>query len=315
MNFVGTGWRLQSGDVGRAAKRIGIETAVLLSFLEVEAAGRGFDNQNRVKMLFEPHIFWRNLKGPLRQKAVEMGLAYQRWKPGSYPRDSYPRLEAAISLDAKAAYLSASYGLGQIMGFNYKDAGHLSVLEFVKSAQHSECRQLIQLVTLMKSWGMASMLKPGKDYTNPDNWRSAAKRYNGSGYAKHGYHIKLAKAYEKHSGWVPSLVSEVSTVLKIGSKSEAVRNLQSDLQTLGYEFHLGVLGVDGRFGPETKKHVELFQMKHGLTVDGWAGEKTLAKIETELKQLKVDKFHDMPVFNKKAGWLDLILSVVRGFFK
>ena len=312
MKVVGTGKRLRSGDVGKAAKHIGIETAVLLSFLEVEAANRGFDNQNRVKMLFEPHIFWRKLSGTLRKKAVEMGLAYQRWKPGAYPRDSYPRLKSAISLNAVAAYLSASYGLGQIMGFNYKAAGHSSAQELFETAQQGEYEQLVQLVTLMKSWGMASMLKPGKDFTNPDTWRTAAKKYNGGGYAKHGYHIKMANAYKKHSGLFPSEVKTVSNVLKYGNKSEAVRNLQSDLQTLGYEFRNG---IDGRFGPETERNVKSFQQRHGLTIDGWAGDNTLAKIETELEQLKVDKSPELPVFDKKAGWLDLILAIIGGIFK
>ena len=51
MNFVGTGRRLAQGDVGDAARVLGIETAVLLAFLEVEAAGRGFGSKNRPKML------------------------------------------------------------------------------------------------------------------------------------------------------------------------------------------------------------------------------------------------------------------------
>src|SRR5690606_1775830 len=92
MNFVGTGRRLAQGDVGDAARVLGIETAVLLAFIEVEAAGRGFDGQNRPKMLFEPHVFWRNLAGALRDRATRLGLAYAAWRPGAYPADSYPRL-------------------------------------------------------------------------------------------------------------------------------------------------------------------------------------------------------------------------------
>lgn len=51
MDFVGTGRRLAQGDVGAAARELGVETAVLLAFLEVEARGRGFDSKNRPKML------------------------------------------------------------------------------------------------------------------------------------------------------------------------------------------------------------------------------------------------------------------------
>ena len=37
---------------------------------------------------------------------------------------------------------------------------------------------------------------------------------------------------------------------------------------------LPTYGVDGDFGNETKAVLELFQKKHGLTVDGIAGKKT-----------------------------------------
>lgn len=312
MEFTGTGKRLSSGDVGKAAKQIGIETAVLLAFLEVEAAGRGFDNLNRPKMLFEPHIFWRKLSGQLRLTAAALGIAYARWKPGNYPRESYTRLNKAINIAEEPAFLSASYGLGQIMGFNHKVAGHASAKEMFETAKQGEYEQLVQLVTLMKSWGMASMLRPGRDYSDPDNWRKAVSKYNGSGYAKNAYHIKAARAYTKHSGRANSVVNTVSNVLRLGSRSEAVRNLQSDLQSLGFVFESG---VDGRFGPETELHVKTFQDKNSLTVDGFAGDKTLAKISKAVQQLKVDKSPEPPVFDKKGGWGALITAILQGWFR
>jgi len=98
MNFVGTGRRLAQGDVGDAARVLGIETAALLAFLEVEAAGRGFDSKIRPKMLFEPHVAYRKTAGPVRDCLVNAGLAYAKWKPGAYPEHSYPRLDAAIKI-------------------------------------------------------------------------------------------------------------------------------------------------------------------------------------------------------------------------
>ena len=72
MDFVGSGRRLAQGDVGDAARALGIETAVLLAFLEVEAAGRGFDSKNRPKMLLETHVLYRNTMVPLRDRLVAM---------------------------------------------------------------------------------------------------------------------------------------------------------------------------------------------------------------------------------------------------
>ena len=311
MNLQGTGKRLSSGDVGKAARQIGIETAVLLAFLEVEAAGRGFDNLNRPKMLFEPHIFWRKLSGELRSTAASLGLAYAKWKR-DYPRESYTRLTKAIDIAEEPAFLSASYGLGQIMGFNHTAAGHRSAKELFETAQQGEFEQLTQLVTLMKNWGMAEMLQPGRDYSSPDNWRAAVEKYNGKGYEKNNYHVKAARAYAKHSGKSNFPQKTTSIVLRKGSKGEAVRNLQTDLQFLGYEF---ALGVDGRFGIETHENVLDFQSDHNLTQDGFAGGVTLAKIKSEIAKAKVDKSPALPVFDKKTDWISLITAILKGFFK
>ena len=56
--------------------------------------------------------------------------------------------------------------------------------------------------------------------------------------------------------------------------SPAVRRVQRALRELGY----GVGRVDGRFGPRTRSAVGWFQRKHGLTVDGIAGPRTLERL-------------------------------------
>lgn len=311
MEFQGTGKRLSRNDVGDAAREIGIETAVLLSFMEVEASGHGFDNQDRPKMLFEPHIFHRKLgKGLKRENAIGMGLAYVKWKPGNYPRDSYPRLKDAVSISTDAALKSASYGLGQIMGFNHVETGCATPQDMFEVAKRGEREQLLQLVALMKSWNMVSMLT-NKDFTNPDSWRGGAKKWNGSGYAKHGYHVKLAKAYVKHTNGTPMKIVPAVSMLKILMKGEAVRNLQADLAALGYLF---VGGIDGRFGAETEKNVKNFQRDKRLEPDGIAGKKTLDAIKTAMKKLSVDNSPDLPIFDKnKVWWIELILAFLKGF--
>ena len=56
--------------------------------------------------------------------------------------------------------------------------------------------------------------------------------------------------------------------------SAAVRRVQRALRELGY----GVGRVDGRFGPRTRSAVGWFQRKHGLSVDGIAGPRTLERL-------------------------------------
>ena len=66
--------------------------------------------------------------------------------------------------------------------------------------------------------------------------------------------------------------------LKRGSKGDAVRTLQENLNKLGYNCG----SVDGKFGAATEKAVKLFQSDHGLTVDGIAGSLTQAALEETL---------------------------------
>ena len=75
-----------------------------------------------------------------------------------------------------------------------------------------------------------------------------------------------------------SSASTDSSILRYDSQSEAVRKLQQDLTTLGYYNST----VSGHFGSKTEAAVMNFQKKNGLTADGIAGAKTLAKIATAL---------------------------------
>lgn len=65
-----------------------------------------------------------------------------------------------------------------------------------------------------------------------------------------------------------------AAALKQGSRGEDVRTVQQKLKRWGY--YSG--NVDGIYGSATKKAVEYFQRKNGLTVDGIVGQKTYAAL-------------------------------------
>jgi hypothetical protein len=155
----------------------------------VEASGSGFDAQGRLKMLFEPHRFYRELGERKRELAVTQGLAYERWGERPYPADSYPRLLAAIKIDRPGALRSASWGLAQIMGFNAKSAGYATAEDMIADFLDDEEKHLIAMVRFIISEALDDELR------NHD-WRGFARGYNGPGYAKHGYHTKLAAAFK-----------------------------------------------------------------------------------------------------------------------
>lgn len=90
---------LSDANIEDEAVDLDVPVAALRAVLEIESAGRGFDDQARPKILFEPHVFWRNLVPEMREEANHLGLAWPHWQPGKYPRTSdamYEMLERAI---------------------------------------------------------------------------------------------------------------------------------------------------------------------------------------------------------------------------
>ena len=75
-----------------------------------------------------------------------------------------------------------------------------------------------------------------------------------------------------------SVSSSGGTTLRYDMRSDAVLKLQQDLSKLGY--YSGT--ISGHFGSKTEAAVMSFQKANGLSADGVAGSKTLAKIATAL---------------------------------
>lgn len=201
MDFHGKAERLKDQDLPRAGALIGVGEDELHAFMDVEAAGSGFDSQGRPKMLFEPHIFYRELgPGTKRDKAVKAGLAYSKWGAKPYPKESYTRLAAAMKIDSEKALRSASWGLFQILGKWHKEIGYDTALQMVLAFADSELAQLESAVNLLKHFGVAdelSAIASRKRDSVPDDWRPVAKAWNGAGYEKNNYHKKMAEAHNK----------------------------------------------------------------------------------------------------------------------
>ncbi len=194
MNFVGRAKRIDDVDLPRAGSLIGVGEDEIHAVLDVETRGGGFDRRGRPKMLFEPHIFWRELVAkygegsPELRDAVRQGLAYKRWGAERYPRDSYPRLIEATKIDRDAALRSASWGLGQIMGFNASLAGYDSAAAMVADFLDDEDRHLTAMVRFIISAGLDDELRR-------HDWAGFARGYNGAGYRRNRYDEKLAERF------------------------------------------------------------------------------------------------------------------------
>ena len=193
-----SGIRLKESDFERAAKALNVEVAAVKAVQEVETGGRGgFFAIGKPAILFEGHIFWRQLekagKNPEDFEEGNENILYPSWTKSHYAGGirEYDRLNKAIAIDAEAAKKSASWGLFQIMGFNHEICGCSNVEEFVDAMTQSEGRQLDLFVKFIQSNGWDKYMR------NLD-WKGFARRYNGPGYAKNKYDVLLNKAYLKH---------------------------------------------------------------------------------------------------------------------
>lgn len=201
MDFKGAAKRLTDQDLPRIGAAIGVGEDILHAVMDVEAPKSGFDAEGRPRILFEPHIFYRELgPGAKRDEAVRQGLAYASWKAGAYGPESgqYGKLARAMAIDANAALRACSWGRGQIMGFNCKLVGYLTARAMADAFAASEATQVEAIVQFMVSKRLDSHLRKIdalKRPSTPDDWRPVASGYNGSGYATHNYHGRLSDRF------------------------------------------------------------------------------------------------------------------------
>ena len=181
-----------------AAEQLHVEVAAIKAVVEVETGNSGgFVAEGKPMILFEGHVFWRLLQKrgicPAKYQKGNEDILYPKWTTKHYRRGmgEYARLERARVIHRDAADASASWGLAQIMGFNYAICGCKTITEFVDLMSVSEASQLDLFVRFIKGnkWDV---------YLRNKDWGSFARRYNGPGYAQNKYDKKLAAAYEKY---------------------------------------------------------------------------------------------------------------------
>lgn len=193
LSFKGPAKRIEDLDLPRIGAMIGVGEDEVHAFIEAETRGAGFDAQGRPRILFEPHVFFRNLPaGPRRDQAVKAGLACKSWGQIAYGKESeqYPKLMRALKLDETAALKACSWGLGQVLGENHVAAGYETVQAMVADFLLDEDNHLEAAIRFIQASGLDDELRR-------HDWAAFARGYNGPGYRKNGYDTKLAAAFAK----------------------------------------------------------------------------------------------------------------------
>lgn len=184
---------LTDADFLAAAAALGVSPKIIRAVKTVEAGKAAFDTEGRPTILYEKHVFHRNTGG--RFAAAHPDLSAKTWQPGTYGPLSaqYGKLARAAELDAEAAFKACSWGAFQVLGENAKALGYPSAIDMALALAQSEAAHLDSFVRFVKANGLVDELQRCRA-GDPASCVPFVSRYNGGGYAKNAYHIKLAEA-------------------------------------------------------------------------------------------------------------------------
>lgn len=257
--FRGSALPIDAEGMAEALDRLRVRAAEVWAVLSVETLGCGFLPDRRPLILFERHVFSRETGH--RFDAQHPDISNRQ--PGGYGAGGahqYDRLGRALTLDRKAALRSASWGIGQLMGFNAQVGGFADVEAMVTAMAESETRQLLGMAGEIVGNGLSHALAD-------HDWATFARGYNGPGYARNRYDTRLSAAHQKYAhGPLPDL---------------SVRAAQVYLTYLGYSPG----PVDGIIGRFTRSALHGFQEDHGMPTTDDIDEDVLPILKNAVKEL------------------------------
>lgn len=178
---------LAADKVAEFAARLHVSPKQLAAVATVEAAGSGYDKNNRPKILFERHKFHKYTGG---RYSV---CSFSNPQPGGYAESSWDKLLGAIVTgQVDAAFMACSWGKFQVMGEYWDDFHYASPFALALSTVASEAGHYQLLACYIEANKLQDEMAAIS--TNPETCRAFAKAYNGPNYMQYDYHNKLAAA-------------------------------------------------------------------------------------------------------------------------
>lgn len=189
----------------RAASLIGCRVAMIKAFAQVESGPNGaFLETGEPVILFERHKFHKFTNGRyggeyVRDLSVPLEVSsISSPKAGGYGPVSiqHKKLYQASKFDRIAALKSCSWGLFQLMGFNYSLCGFDTLQQFINAMYESVDRHLDAFVSFIITNPKKIRGKNLRQALIDEDCKTAAEIYNGPKYAENRYDIKLKKALD-----------------------------------------------------------------------------------------------------------------------
>jgi hypothetical protein len=174
-------WNCYGGAICRAADTFDLPVKAALAVFSVES-GRAYDaGTGRIVIRFENRTVWRKVYG------------HEQISNSHRNQDAeWSALGMAASLHMDHAVMSASWGLGQVMGFNHKVVGYENPLDMVRAFQDNVEAQVLAFFQFCRHENIDG-------YITSQDWGRFVRRYNGSrpGSTIFGQYTKgLADAYQ-----------------------------------------------------------------------------------------------------------------------
>lgn len=212
-----------------AAHRLGCDESAIRAVAEVEAPRGAWLPSGEPEILFEAHKFGlftghKHEKKPWPKWAIDAAeaaygrgprpgdpwaiLSRREWKPGTYGplAVQHARMQAAASFDRDAALRAASWGLFQILGDNWRQAGFESLQAFVNAMYRDVDAHLEAFVAYILADGrLSGALRQlvqtnrvtGEKRVEVEAARTFAVIYNGPQQSRHDYHGRIVRACER----------------------------------------------------------------------------------------------------------------------
>ena len=189
--------KLTDEQIRNKAKQINVPYAALKAVIEVECKGSGFFEDGQPTILFERHIFRRRL---IENKQEGIVSKVEKERPdlcnktaGGYGKlsEQHKKLQDAVKYHRQSALESASWGIGQVMGFHWEYLGYPSLQSFINLMYRNEEQQLDAMCRYIVKTKLDETMRKL-------DWAAFAKGYNGIAYKKNKYDEKLAEAYKKY---------------------------------------------------------------------------------------------------------------------
>lgn len=182
---------LNEDDFKQAATELDIEVATIKAVCSIEAPNGGFQSDGQPVILFERHKFSAATGGIYDKDYPD--ISNPKWGGYGLSSAQHGRLQRAAKLNRDAALGSASWGMFQILGSNFKQAGFTDLQSYVNAMFESEHAQLEAFVSYIKN--DKRLLKA----LQTKAWATFAKIYNGPAYQENAYDVKLAAAFKRFS--------------------------------------------------------------------------------------------------------------------